>query len=68
MIDNERLKNLSEDKLEQIACFSDEYDCFGRECDHCPFELEKSYIREVSHLSYRCALSYARELCRRLTE
>lgn len=65
MIDNERLKNLSEDELEQISDFFDEYDCFGRECNQCPFELDEPYKREGS---YRCSLAYANELYRRLTK
>ena len=68
MIDNERLKALSEEELEQIAYFSDEYDCFGSECNQCPFELDEPYQRERPSISYRCALSYAKELHRRLTE
>ncbi len=69
MIDNERLKNLSEDELEQISDFSDEFDCFGLECTECPFELENSYTKGTpAYFSYRCAIGYAKELYRRLNE
>ena len=68
MIDNERIKQLSEDELEQIADFSHEFDCFGRECNQCPFELDEPYQREGHYISYRCSLSYAKELYRRFTE
>lgn len=68
MIDNERLKNLSEHELEQIAGFYDDYECYARPCTECPFELDKPYVRNGFDATCRCALVYARVLYRRLVE
>lgn len=68
MIDNERFKNLEECQLRQIADFSDEFDCGDLECNECQFELDEIYKRNGPYISYRCSLSYAKELCGRLTK
>ena len=67
MIDNDRVKCLSQYYLEQIKDMNDGFDCWDLECHHCPFELDEPYDRGV-YVTYRCALSYAKELYRRLTE
>lgn len=62
MIDNERVKRLSEEHLEQLKDICDEFDCWGLECNQCPFELEEAYMREGPYISYRCSLAYAKHL------
>lgn len=68
MIDNERVKRLSEYQLEQLKDICDGFDCWELECNQCPFELEEPYNREGSYISYRCALAYAKVLYGRLHE
>lgn len=68
MIDNYRVKRLSEEHLEQLSRISDEFDCWGLECNQCPFELDEPYRREGPYTTYRCSLAYAKLLYRRLTE
>ena len=66
MIDNERVKQLEEGQLEQIADFYDEFDCFYLDCHECPFQLDKPFKRDdIGGRYYRCALAYAKELYRR---
>ena len=68
MIDNERVVQLGERQLEQIADFYDEFDCFYVVCNKCPFELHKPFQRdEVGARYYRCSLAYAKWLYRGLT-
>ena len=62
MIDNERVKRLSEEFLEQLSDMSDSFDCYNLECRECPFELEEPYKREGPYLTYRCSLGYAKLL------
>ena len=67
MIDNERIKRLSEDHLEQLKDMCDEFDCWGLDCNQCPFELDEPYDRGT-YITYRCSLAYAKQLYGRLHE
>ena len=68
MIDNERVRSLSADYLKQMSGLNDEFDCWGLECNKCPFQLKEPYYRDGPSISYRCALAYAIFLYGRLHE
>lgn len=68
MIDNERVKRLSEEHLEQLKDICDEFDCWGMDCNQCPFELEEPYKREGPNNFYCCSLAYAKDIYGRLHE